>query len=177
MHARARYAFIVLACVLGLTPLGALADVKVLFDENDPTQTIFPSNLFTKFDFTQATFRRVNLPKPDCATQQSICEDIDVLNELDGFNPQPRISIPFSGPIDVSTVNSDTVFLISLGSPIGRGSFGEKVGINQIVWDPAMNTLHVEPDQLLNQHTRYAVVVTRGVHDTDGHPVSGELFD
>jgi len=177
MQTRARYAFIALICALGLLPLGAYAGVKVLFDENDPTQTIFPSNQFTKFDFRQATFRRVDLPKPDCTTQQIICEDIDVLNELDGFNPQPRISIPFSGPIDVSTVNSDTVFLVSLGSPIGHGSFGEKIGINQIVWDVATNTLHVESDALLNQHTRYAVVVTSGVHDTDGHPVSGELFD
>ena len=177
MRTKARYAFITLVCALGLTPLGAFAGVQVLFDANDPTQTIFPSNLFTNFDFTQATFRRVDLPKPDCAVQPVICQDIDVLNELDGFNPQPRISIPFSGPIDVSTVSSDTVFLVSLGSTIGHGSFGDKVGINQIVWDSATNTLHVESDEFLNQRTRYAVVVTSGVRDTEGKPVSGELFD
>ena len=54
---------------------------------------------------------------------------------------------------------------MSLGSTTGGGSFGQKVGINQIVWDPATNTLHVESDDLLDQHTRYAVIVTDGILD------------
>jgi len=45
------------------------------------------------------------------------------------------------------------------------------VGINQIVWDIFANTLHVESDALLKQHTRYAVIVTRGVRDESGAPV------
>jgi hypothetical protein len=45
----------------------------------------------------QATFRSVNLPKPDCAARPSDCEDIDVINTLDGFNLQPRLAIPFDG--------------------------------------------------------------------------------
>jgi hypothetical protein len=52
----------------------------------------------------------MNLPKPDCAVRPSDCADIDVINTLDGFNLQPRLSIPFSGDIDVSTVSSQTVF-------------------------------------------------------------------
>src|SRR6267142_9815 len=82
--------------------------------------------------------------KPDCSANQVRCDDIDVLNTLDGFNPQPRISIPFSGPIDPASVNSDSVFLVSLGSTTGGGSFGDKVGINQAVWDPDHNVLYVE---------------------------------
>ena len=62
-----------------------------------------------------------------------------MLDTLDGFNIQPRISIPFSGPIDVSTVSSSTVFLV--------GPADHVVGINQIVWEPATNTLHVESDE------------------------------
>src|SRR5262249_31627001 len=58
---------------------------------------------------------RVPLPLPDCTTHPSDCADIHVLNTLDGFNLQPRLSIPFDGPIDVHTVTSNTVFLISLG--------------------------------------------------------------
>lgn len=172
MRTKARYAFIAVVCTLGLAPLGAFAGVKVLFDLHDPAQTIFPGNQFTGFDFTQNTHRRVALPKPaECAAVPTPvqCTDIDVLNELDGFNVQPRVSIPFSGPIDVSTVGSDTVFLVSLGGTIGHGSFGEKIGINQVVWDPATNTLHVETDKLLDQHTRYAVVVTDGIRDADGN--------
>jgi hypothetical protein len=153
------------------------AAVEVLFDLHDRTKTLFPSNLFTVIDFSQNTFRRVNLAKPDCAVNIIRCQDIDVINKLDGFNVQPRLSIPFSGPIDVSSVNSDSVFLVSLGSTTGRGSIGDKVGINQIVWDPATNTLFAESDELLEQHTRYALVVTNRVRDAHGHPVEAERFE
>ena len=65
------------------------------------------------------------------------------------------------------------MFLISLGSTRGREKreAGEVVGINQIVWDTFTNTLHVESDELLAQHTRYALIVTNGVRDVGGRPV------
>ena len=96
----------------------------------------FPTNLYTVHDGTQITGLRVDLPKPDCAIHPSDCADIDVLDTLDGFNIQPRISIPFSAPIDLATVSSSTVFLV--------GSDGHIVGINQAVWEPLTNTLHAE---------------------------------
>jgi hypothetical protein len=49
------------------------------------------------------------------------------------------------------------------------------VGINQVVWDPATNTLHAESNDLLDQHTRYALIVTNGVHDADGHSIEATL--
>jgi hypothetical protein len=169
MNNRARH---FVAVLLLLVPVAALASgVEVL------VRSMFPSDRHTKLDFTQNTFRRVSLAKPaDCASTPAKalqCQDIDVLNTLDGFNIQPRLSIPFSGPIDVSSVNSDSVFLISLGSTTSLfgGSFGDKVGINQVVWDVATNTLHVESDELLEQHTRYALVVTSRVRDAGGNPV------
>src|SRR5262249_31462565 len=97
-----------------------------------------------------------------------------VLNELDGFNLQPRLSVPFSGPIDVNSVTSSAMFLVSLGSTIpGQGymSQGTVVGINQIVWDVETNTLHVESDQLLAQHTPFALPVTNGIRDMHGDRV------
>jgi hypothetical protein len=115
----------------------------------------------------------VNLPKPNCAVRRSDCDDIDVINTLDGFNLQPRLSIPFSGPIDVSTVSSSTVFLVR----IGHGHSGDPVGINQIVWDPATNTLHAETDELLDQHTRYLLVATDGVRGADGRRVGGDALE
>jgi Bacterial Ig-like domain len=146
-------ALLAIAAVLVL-PGVALATVKV----GQP----FPTNLYTVRDHTQATGLRVNLPKPDCAVRPSDCADIDVLNQLDGFNIQPRISIPFSGPIDVSTVSSSTVFLIGPGG---------RVGINQIVWEPATNTVHAETDEQLREATTYLLIVTRGIRDTDGVPI------
>jgi dienelactone hydrolase len=92
-----------------------------------------------------------------------------VLNKLDGFNLQPRLSIPFDGPIDVGSVTSQSVFLVSLGSTLpGGDTGGEVVGIDQVVRDTFTNTLHVESDQQLDQHTRYILVVTRSLLDESG---------
>src|SRR6266850_693727 len=159
----------VLILLLGL----AFAAVEALFDLSSPVSSPFPSDRFTVDDHAQNTGLRVNLPRPDCTVQVSDCDDINVINTLDGFNLQPRLSIPFSGPIDVSTVSSRTVFLVRL-SHHGRG--GDPIGINQIVWDPATNTLHAESDELLDQHARYLLVVTDGVRDTDGHRVKGKAL-
>jgi len=142
------------------------------FGLDAPNAGPFPSNRFTVADDTQLTGLRVNLPLPDPAARPSDFGDVTLINELDGFNLQPRLSIPFSGPIDVTTVNSRTVLLVKLGdttSPADAG--GEIVGINQTVWDVATNTLHVESDELLDQHSRYALIVTRGIRDADGEPV------
>src|SRR2546426_5107811 len=128
----------------------------------------FPTNLYTVRDETQITGLRVDLPKPDCATHPSDCADVDVLNTLDGFNIQPRISIPFSAPIDLATVSSSTVFLV--------GPQGHVVGINQAVWEPLTNTLHVESDEQLAQDTTYLLVVTRGVRGADGMPLEATDF-
>lgn len=142
------------------------------FDLANPDSGPFPSDRFTVADASQLTNRRINLPLPDATTRPSDYADISVINTLDGFNLQPRLSISFSGPIDVTTVNSTTVFLVKLGdttAPTDRG--GQIVGINQTVWDVATNTLHVESNELLDQHTRYGLIVTDGVRDLDGHRV------
>jgi Bacterial Ig-like domain len=151
------------------------AGVTARFDLTSPAAGPFPSDMFTVPDPSHNTGVRVNLPKPNCAVRPSDCADIDVLNTLDGFNLQPRITVSFSGPIDVATVHSNTVFFVSLGDTLG-GSGGQIVGINQVVWDPVTNTLHAESDELLDQHTRYALIVTNGVHDTAGDPVEAGAF-
>ena len=118
----------------------------------------------TVADASQLTGVRVDLPKPDCAVRPSDCADIDVLNTLDGFNLQPRISIPFTGAIDPRASRART------SSSSGSRTFAV-TGINQIVWEPAANTLHVESDQLLEQHTRYVLVVTTDVRDAAGKKI------
>lgn len=149
--------FVVLALAY---PATALADTSA----GQP----FPSNLSTVSDSTQVTGVRVALPQPNCATHPSDCADVAVLNTLDGFNIQPRISVPFSGPIDLSTVSSSTIFLVGPGDHV--------VGINQIEWEPLTNTLHFESDEQLAQDSTYLLVVTRGVHDADGTPLDGTKF-
>jgi hypothetical protein len=161
------------ALVLILIPGLAFAGVEALFDLSSPASSPFPSDRFTVRDHDQKTGVRVSLPKPSCSARPSDCADIDVINTLDGFNLQPRLSIPFSGPIDVSTVSSSTVFLVRLG----HGHDGDPVGINQIVWDPATNTLHAESNDFLDQHARYLLVVTDGVRGADGRRVGGDALE
>ena len=169
---------------LALAPASALAgQVHALFDLDTPAGSPFPSARFTVADARQLTGLRVNLPAPDCRERVSDCQDLAVINTLDGFNVQPRLSIPFDGIIDVQTVTSDTIFLIRLGcvgTARGRDHPGRtcsgggdaarpvRVGINQIVWDTFTNTLHVESDELLEQRTRYALIITTGVRDVAG---------
>lgn len=145
------------------------APVHALFDFSQPETGPYPTDYFTVPDDDQNTGRRANLPYPDCAVQVSDCQDLDVINTLDGFSLQTRIAIPFDGPIDPTSVNSQNVFVIGLGSYLlGVNTAGAVVGVNQIVWDPDTNTLHVETDALLDQASRYAVIVTDGVVDSHG---------
>ena len=158
--------------------------VHALFDLSSPSRGPFPSDRFTVADPDQNTGRRVALPLPwDCVANRSECEDLTVLNELDGFNQHPRVSIPFDGPIDVSTATSENIFIVSLGDTLAIAddevgdvlpnvSVGEIVGIDQVIWNPASNTLHAYAVHMLDEHARYALVVTTGVHDTVGHPVA-----
>ncbi|MGH9956580.1 MAG: hypothetical protein ACREBC_05545, partial [Pyrinomonadaceae bacterium] len=152
--------------------------VHALFDLSRPETGPFPTDIFTVSDNTHNTGRRVNLPYPDCQVRVSDCEDLAVINTLDGFGLQTRISIPFDGEIDPLTVTNETVFVISLSSTLPSGDPGGRIiGINQIVWDPGTLTLHVEVNDLLDQYRRYAVIVTRGVRDPAGGAVeASEAF-
>ena len=141
--------------------LAQAAGVQPRFDLSSPEGGPFPSNRWTTVDCSQNTGLRVNLPKPDCAVRPSDCADIDVLNTLDGFNLQPRISIPFTG----ADRSDERQQLERLPGPLP--DFGV-TGINQIAWELAANTLHVESDQLLRQHTSYILVVTTEVRDATG---------
>jgi hypothetical protein len=161
--------------VLLLLATFALAKpVHPRFDLDSKNGSPFPTDRFTVEDMSQLTGLRVNLPKPNCMAEPSECADISILNTLDGFNPQPRLSIPFDGAIDPNTVSSRTVFLLRLGKP-HQGDRDEHhpsvVGINQIVWDPVRKTLHAESDDFLDQHTRYALVVTDRILDSGGNPI------
>lgn len=152
-----------LALSIAFVPAVALAN-GVTVDGD----AIFPSNRYTVPDFGNATLRRVNLPKPDCATRPSDCADIAVINTLDGFSTQPRITVPFTGAIDPASVSSQSIYLVNLGDVLTLRGFGQRVGINQVVWDQASKTLAFESDELLQERSRYLLVVTTDVRDASG---------
>lgn len=187
---------LMLVLTVSLLPLVAaaqtLGSVSPKFDLAEMGGSPFPTDLYTVLDASQVTGHRVDLPKPVCSLRPSDCKDIDVLNKLDGFNLQPRLAIPFSGAIDVNSVNSSNVFLIALPLKLhddaDKGEDGDggcdgkspgespdpsltTVGINRIVWDPDTNTLYVESDILLSQRARYALIVSTDVLDSAGDPI------
>ncbi len=150
--------------------------VSVRLDLDSPSTSPFPSDRFTVPDFGNRSFRRVNLPKPNCTARPSDCADIDVINTLDGFNTQPRITVPFTGAIDPASVTSDTIYLVNLGDTLSGRGFGDRVGINQVLWDPDTLTLAFESDELLAEHSRWLLVITNGVRDADGNPIEAGRF-
>src|SRR6185437_13559081 len=167
---------VLLVAALVLMPAMASAATHPVFNLQSTTQSPFPSDRFTVLDSQQRTGLRVNMPLPNCATNPSDCADLTLLNQLDGFNLQPRLSIPFDGAIDPSTANSNTIFLVQI--PAGFTGDGDQpvtpniIGINQVVWDPASLTLFAESDQHLDQRSSYLLVVTTGVHDAVGNPIA-----
>ena len=56
-----------IAALLAAPVLSLAAGVSVKFDFASPTTSPFPSDRYTQPDWTQNTFKRVKLPKPDCA--------------------------------------------------------------------------------------------------------------
>jgi hypothetical protein len=157
-----------LAVLAGAGPAvaGRPAAVEPRFELATPEGGPFPSDRFTVPDRLQRTGLRVALPLPRCAVERSTCDEVQQLNELDGFDVEPRLSVPFTGPIDVASVTSRTVFLVRLvaGPP-------EVTALDRLVWDPATSTLHARPEAVLEPETRYGLVVTREVRDARGQPI------
>jgi len=128
---------------------------------------IFPDDFFTVRDTGMITGKRVNFRRgvdyPACNNSNySICDAFAMLNTLDGFDLQPRVTVPFSGPIDVGSVTINDFFV--------RGP-GGRTGLSQLVWDPASNTLSGITNAFLHEASRYEIVVTRGIKDVRADPI------
>lgn len=129
-----------------------------------PATTPFPSDAFTVSDAAQLTGRRVALPTAGCDAQgRSLCDSLRLINQLDGFDLQPRVTLPFSGPVDLLSVTPQSVYV--------EGPTGVRTGLVQLVLDPATNTVAGLTDAFLAQRTTYTLVVSDGVRGLDGMPV------
>ena len=51
------------------------------------------------------------------------------------------------------------------------GATSAVVAVTQIVRNSATRMLHAKADRLLDEHTRYALVVTNGMRDANGQPL------
>jgi len=167
----------ILALSLAIGSWPAVAGVKVLFDPTRPEVGPFPTDALTVADPDQKTGRRVNLPLPDCAVLEGECNEIRLINQLDGFNPSPRMSVRFSAPVDYNTLGAG-VFLVALDNltreETGLNKPGDINTINQVIYDPATYIGYAKPDSVLDQHRRYLLVATDAVLDLKGLPVEAD---
>lgn len=167
--------FLLLLAIVWL-PLAA-QNVKVEFDPFRPEIGPFPNDLLTAPDRFAPTGLRVNLPLPDCAARPAACAEIRAINELDGFNPQGRMSVKFSGPVNTDTLRHGLYFLWLdplIERPYSIGLRGHISLVNQVVYDPATNTAYAHADEALEQSRRYAIIVTDAVTDTGGNAVMAD---
>ncbi len=139
----------------------------VRFQPGSPDVGPFPTDVLTVESTNQRTGRQVSLPVPSsCGAQPTLtaCSDTLLLNQLDGFSVNPRITVCFSGPVDAGTLRPGIQF-----QPLSR--FAPAVPINQIVYDPNTHCVFAKPDRVLNQQSRYLLTITDSVRDSSGAPV------
>ena len=142
------------------------AGVAPSFDPSSPSGAPFPSDRYTVADATQLTGERVDLPKPNCTVRPSRLRGHRRPQHARRLQHPAAALDPLHGR-DRRGQRRRAPTSSWSGSPDGAVT-----GINQVVWEPATNTLHAESDQLLDQHTRYLLVVTNGVSDGAGEPRS-----
>lgn len=129
---------------------------------------LLPSDRLTTPDPNQLTGRRITLPPPDCAADAAGCDEVTLLNELDGWSVNPRISIRFSGAIALDSITRASAFIV----PLWAEPMPTPVGLQQLVWDGDGRTLYARPERSLLQARRYALVLTTRVLDEAGRPLT-----
>ena len=120
----------------------------------------FPDDRLTVPDRSQLTGRRVALPLVDCRVRVTACEVGRLLNELDGFDLDPRLSLAFNRAVDpVAVAAATTVERVRGPGP------ALQTGVDRVVYDPGTRTLHAHPAVQLAASTTYRLRVrpSRGV--------------
>jgi pimeloyl-ACP methyl ester carboxylesterase len=155
-------------------PLLLASGVTVNWNPQDPTIGPYPTDVLTTPDSTQKNGTRINLPMPDCNMFPTDCQDVQLLNQLDGFQTAPRITVNFSGPIDVNSIHHAVYYVVLdnlTQEENGINATGQMLYLTQMIYDPTTNTLYGKPDGNLDQHRRHAIVVTDAIRDLAGDPV------
>ena len=150
----------------------AWSATTVIFTAPSPTitHTIFPSDLFTKPAPTK-TGLQVQLPNDenDCHTGgKAICGYQALLNGQDGFNVNPRISVCFSAAVDETTLRGGISFVA-----VEKPNAGP-IGINQIILNHESNCMYAKPDRVLDQQTRYLLLVRNSII-SNGQKVEADI--
>ena len=143
-----------------LLPATASSAAPATADKARPV-SVFPSDTLTVPDARQLTGRRVALPTTGCGPAVA-CGLVAALNELDGFDLDPRIAVRFDGPVDPAAAAA-RITLKQADGPF-------TTGVDRVVYDPATTTLYAHPARQLAPATTYRVKV-------QGGPASGAAHD
>jgi hypothetical protein len=159
----------VLASTVLPSPVLAAAPVAVVQGTHYGTR-IFPDNFFTVADASQVTGRRVNfrpgVDYPACGpTNYSICDAFAQLNRLDGFDLQPRVTVPFTADVNLASVDDSNLYISD-----DAGAFVS--GLRQLTFEPVSKTLAGIADRFLKEDTAYRVHVTSTIRDSGGGAIS-----
>jgi dienelactone hydrolase len=145
----------------------------VVFQPEDLAGGPFPNDALTVADHSTRTRIRVNLPPSAefCRTNgnASVCSNTASLNQLDGFSVNPRVMVCFSGDVNPATLTNG-IKLMSLNAP------QNVVSLKQLLYrgDAQSHCAYAKPENVLEQQSRYLLVVTDAILDTDGHPVEDD---
>ncbi len=148
---------------LAATPAAAQAAAVTLEQGSTPDTRPFPDDVFTVADPAQATGRRVALPTAGCEAAGT-CADLEVLNSLDGFDVRPRVSLPFTAPVDLASITPANVRIETAG--------GGSTGLTQLVQDPVTGHVSGLPVDQLAPGQRHTLVVSAGIRAADGSAVA-----
>ena len=139
---------------------------------------IFPNNTFTVRDRANVTGRQIHfrlgvdypsfrgaIHRRCTSADYSICDGFAELNKLDGFDTNPWVMVPFTGPIRLSSVTAKDFYISNT-----HGRFAS--GLRQLTFDPATHTLSGIADAFLREDTTYEIHVTKGILDRAGRAVN-----
>ena len=150
----------------------------MLFDPSKPEIGPFPTDYLTAPSTTAKTGRKVRMPAPpDCAATPNACQEAWLLEQFDGFNVQARVRVKFSGAVNPQTLK-DGIYLVTrenlTDEERGARATGAVVRLNQVVYDAKNFTAYGKPDEAMDQHRRYLLVVTDAVKDEAGDAVEAD---
>jgi hypothetical protein len=139
---------------LALTAFSVTASPALADPQEPEPLSVFPSDSLTVADPGQVTGRRVALPLEGCG-QPISCGLTQQLNQLDGFDLDPRIAIRFSAPVaDPAQVAARIT--------VQAEDAEWRTGVDRIVWDPETDTLYAHPAEQLAPATTYRLRVQGG---------------
>lgn len=114
--------------------------------------TLFPSDRLTVKDSRQATGKRVNLPVTGCKQRPTDCDELRLINRLDGFDLDPRVELDLGRRIDPKRVTRRAAYLQKVAG-------GPRIGLERLVYSPRRKVLYGHPSMQLEEATRYRLVV------------------